>query len=375
MQVAVTRPISTRGPLSRMAGVFLYFFPCCAVVFLMSYLLMVYVDDIIDIIDIGVHRVFDLPPNHNGYSVRPWLSCGKYVTPRDAVLYSCGPAFVYWTVSFGYVLLDWYVDEHNELASWKHPHARYIPRIDYNLYKRAMRMMIVIKLTNVVALIFFILPAIRTFRMSTMCDVPELLPSPVSHFFGLLWRAPIIYLLTDVVFYWSHRLCHEVPWLYRHVHKSHHAFIETYGICASACHPIEQIFVNLNGIITPSIIVGLPFHWLTIWLCITAANSVGSHSGYHWGGAPAISSLPHDQHHKFQLCEYGVSVFCDRLFGTRYEDMLEARANRQSNNKTPEHISDEGGRVQAGSRWLSSLTGFFGGITLRLTHFSSHSSE
>lgn len=312
-----------------MREVFYYFMPRFAFVVITSYLLVAYIDEILQSVDTFFHghrsmRQFVAP----NWSVRQYLSCGKYVTPRDVIMTFSAPAIVYWVVSLFYVLLDWYVDVHQQLPLWKHHHVRYTARIDYGLYKRAIHMMMGINVVNFVTLVFISTPLVRLFRAAAMCDAPDLLPNPLLDIPGFLVRLVLVYILTDVVFYTTHRICHEVPFMYRHVHKVHHVFVETYGVCASACHPVEQILVNLNTVITPVVLLGLPYHWMTIWLCITVANTIGSHSGYSWGGKPIVASYTHDQHHKFQLCEYGINVICDRLFRTRYADMVARTAAR-----------------------------------------------
>lgn len=50
--------------------------------------------------------------------------------------------------------------------------------------------------------------------------------------------------LNELLFYLSHRLFHEVRWLYRVAHKQHHQYIGTIGFAAEYAHPLEQILAN-----------------------------------------------------------------------------------------------------------------------------------
>lgn len=48
-------------------------------------------------------------------------------------------------------------------------------------------------------------------------------------------------LLSDALFYWTHRAMHESKWLYRHIHKVHHEFKGSLSIAAEYAHPVEQV--------------------------------------------------------------------------------------------------------------------------------------
>ncbi|ETO27761.1 hypothetical protein RFI_09376 [Reticulomyxa filosa] len=139
----------------------------------------------------------------------------------------------------------------------------------------------------------------------------------------ILWfvlKIPCIVWLTDIVFYVGHRAFHLNPWLYRNCHKIHHRWVETYGCVATAAHPLEQWFVNLHTVQLPTLLMNVPFHVHTAFICYASFYTVCDHSGYWWIGRITQSGITHDFHHHFQNVEFGINSWCDRLFRTRMQD-------------------------------------------------------
>eukprot|EP01084_Bolivina_argentea_P104329 186821_1 len=64
--------------------------------------------------------------------------------------------------------------------------------------------------------------------------------APITSFYkyGICFRTLIIIIIEDFEFYWYHRLCHNIQWLFRNVHKMHH---ESYN---------------------PNVFSGISFHWI-----------------------------------------------------------------------------------------------------------------
>ena len=146
---------------------------------------------------------------------------------------------------------------------------------------------------------------------------------------GGLWRvgqnvvlpAAVVAVASDAVFYVTHRLCHEVSFLYRRVHKLHHTWVDSVGAAAVAAHPFEHWFVNLHVAHLPGIIAGVPFHWHTFWLVVASATTVYTHCGFR---LPLVAA--HDRHHHFHDCEYGADILCDRLCRTTFSDRFPKQA-------------------------------------------------
>lgn len=256
----------------------------------------------------------------------PYLSCGN-VTPAWALTLPAAGMFVYWTNSLHYLFRDIYADNHGKLNEWKHVYSekQFRVTIDYALYTKALRM-IAFELTPIGfigSLGYF--QFMRLYREEQICNA-EFFPSVTE--VGLV--KSVLYLVGlvcggDFIFYTLHRLAHEIPWVYNNVHKVHHEFVQTYGICATASHWVETVFINMSTLIVPAAVMGMPFGWALIWVCLGNFNTVNSHSGYKNGGFPLMSSRPHDEHHKYFLCEYGTDIWCDWIMGTTANDLLKKR--------------------------------------------------
>lgn len=145
----------------------------------------------------------------------------------------------------------------------------------------------------------------------------------------------LLSLSADITFYFTHRMFHESKYLYSKYHKFHHTFVNTFGMAATAAHPIEHILSNIPSIQVPPIIVGLPFGLASIFLILTEIQTVFSHSGYYgiktvlFDGGKRLSGndnntpkydVHHEFHHKFQNVEFGDGSYCDLFFKTRLKD-------------------------------------------------------
>eukprot|EP00419_Tripos_fusus_P023599 CAMPEP_0172722488 /NCGR_PEP_ID=MMETSP1074-20121228/81613_1 /TAXON_ID=2916 /ORGANISM="Ceratium fusus, Strain PA161109" /LENGTH=258 /DNA_ID=CAMNT_0013548509 /DNA_START=45 /DNA_END=821 /DNA_ORIENTATION=+ len=150
-------------------------------------------------------------------------------------------------------------------------------------------------------------------RLSWSAELP-----PLSQ---LLWLIPANALITEVLFYCSHRTLH-TPWLYRHVHKIHHEVKVPFGLCALYFHPLEHVQASVIGI-APALILGSHVAFYMLWLCVATYSVVLHHSGYDFEPYLPDSLRPfqsmtqqHDYHHAaFNKC-YGIIGVLDWLLGT-----------------------------------------------------------
>ncbi len=74
----------------------------------------------------------------------------------------------------------------------------------------------------------------------------RLVPPSVSAVVGAqpLWiQIPMAILLSDLGFYWMHRMFHAVPWLWR-FHAIHHSIEELDWLAGARIHPIDQILTK-----------------------------------------------------------------------------------------------------------------------------------
>ena len=54
-----------------------------------------------------------------------------------------------------------------------------------------------------------------------------------------------VVIVDEILFYYSHRLCHESKWMYKHIHKIHHEFQYPCGLVAAYSHPVEMLLCNV----------------------------------------------------------------------------------------------------------------------------------
>lgn len=129
------------------------------------------------------------------------------------------------------------------------------------------------------------------------------------------------FVIDDLFFYASHRLFHEIPFLYKNVHKIHHKFRTPFVLAALAIHPVEQLFQGIGFFLGPLI---MKPHLVTfwIWLVVRQASGFCDHLGYDfqftkWMYPVLGGSKFHDFHHEKNVGNFA-SVFplIDRIFGT-----------------------------------------------------------
>jgi sterol desaturase/sphingolipid hydroxylase (fatty acid hydroxylase superfamily) len=132
-----------------------------------------------------------------------------------------------------------------------------------------------------------------------------------------------ILLLSDLAFYWAHRLCHAVPALWR-FHQVHHSSEKLDWIAAHRVHPVDQIF---NGAIiaVPAILFGFSPAPLVVYALIYRWHATFLHSNVRaeFGPLKWLIASPryHHWHHADQVDAYdrnfgGQLVIFDWLFGT-----------------------------------------------------------
>mmetsp|Transcript_6733 Transcript_6733/g.13838 ORF Transcript_6733/g.13838 Transcript_6733/m.13838 type:complete len:243 (+) Transcript_6733:1-729(+) len=124
--------------------------------------------------------------------------------------------------------------------------------------------------------------------------------------------------LTEILFYYGHRLLHWPP-LYRRVHKIHHEHTAPIGLGALYFHWVEHLQTVFDAI-TPALMVGSHILLLYLWFFIATLSIVLHHSGYDWpfDSVPGFGSMAyqHDNHHKHFNKNFGVVGVMDYLHGT-----------------------------------------------------------
>ena len=141
----------------------------------------------------------------------------------------------------------------------------------------------------------------------------------------LILSVPLMMLVRDTLFYWSHRALHHTS-VFRFAHRIHHLSHTPTPLTSLSVHPAE----TLLEIILPSLVILflVPKHPLAfiLFLWIDTAYSVYGHLGIeilprrfasHWLGRWINTSVAHHYHHAAVHWNFGYYfLFWDRLMGT-----------------------------------------------------------
>lgn len=145
---------------------------------------------------------------------------------------------------------------------------------------------------------------------------------------------PASYLVTDIGYYWGHRLCHQIPFLWR-FHAIHHSAEEMDWLVNTRVHPLELVITRFT-VVVPLMALGLsrPLGSNTTGLLAAVITVIGElwtffiHANLKWrfGWIERLLSTPafHHWHHTNDGREYinknyaSMFPFVDRLFGTYY---------------------------------------------------------
>merc|ERR1712117_539511 len=132
--------------------------------------------------------------------------------------------------------------------------------------------------------------------------------------FTILWQFPLLLVIREFPFYYSHALLHH-RLFYKRFHKMHHEWTAPIAMAGVYAHPVEHVVSNLFPVALGPML--LKCHVVTAWMwyAYAVAYTVTTHSGYHlpWMMSPEY----HDYHHlKFNL-NYGTQdMFLDWFHGT-----------------------------------------------------------
>lgn len=173
-------------------------------------------------------------------------------------------------------------------------------------------------------LMFILLPAMLYLKSMIVSDHLELSftdddwPSYTTSFRDLLSLA----LLHEFLFYWTHRLMHAYPQLYKY-HKVHHEYKQNDVLAAQYFHPVDFI-LSIGGpaIITTAIVRPHSITQFQFGLWLLYAN-FDDHLGYAFPWSPvrwfpfAAGTDCHEFHHSVNMgCYSSKLIIYDVLFGT-----------------------------------------------------------
>jgi sterol desaturase/sphingolipid hydroxylase (fatty acid hydroxylase superfamily) len=136
-------------------------------------------------------------------------------------------------------------------------------------------------------------------------------------------QIPMIILLSDLGFYWTHRMFHAVPWLWR-FHAVHHSIEELDWMAAFRIHPVDQIITKGVSLV-PVATLGFSEWTIVIYVLFYQWQTVFIHANVRIGFGPLrfLFASPefHHWHHSSEReardRNFAAQLsFVDALFGT-----------------------------------------------------------
>ena len=139
---------------------------------------------------------------------------------------------------------------------------------------------------------------------------------------------PLMFIIHDTYFYWSHRIMHH-PKVFKIFHLVHHRSTNPSPWAAYAFHPLESI---IEAGIIPIFLFTIPIHslHLPVFFLLSIIYNVYGHTGYeiypggfskNWLGKWINTSVNHNLHHQYFKGNYGLYfLFWDRMMGTIRSD-------------------------------------------------------
>jgi sterol desaturase/sphingolipid hydroxylase (fatty acid hydroxylase superfamily) len=136
-------------------------------------------------------------------------------------------------------------------------------------------------------------------------------------------QVPAVIVLADLGFYWTHRMFHAVPWLWR-FHSIHHSMEELDWLAASRGHPVDQI-LTMGVALVPVFALGFSEWAIGVFAMLHQWQSVLAHSnvGVGFGPlrflfvSPEFHHWHHSNHREVRDRNFAAQLsFLDALFGT-----------------------------------------------------------
>ncbi len=136
-------------------------------------------------------------------------------------------------------------------------------------------------------------------------------------------QIPLAIVLSDLGFYWTHRMFHAVPWLWR-FHAIHHSIEELDWLAAARVHPVDQILTK-GASLVPVFALGFSEWTIGVYVLLYQWQSVLIHANvrFRFGPLRLMFASPefHHWHHSNDREARdrnfaGQLSFLDVLFGT-----------------------------------------------------------
>jgi sterol desaturase/sphingolipid hydroxylase (fatty acid hydroxylase superfamily) len=136
-------------------------------------------------------------------------------------------------------------------------------------------------------------------------------------------QIPAVIVLCDLGFYWTHRMFHAVPWLWR-FHAIHHSMEELDWLAASRGHPVDQI-LTMGVALVPVLALGFSEWAIGVFAMLHLWQSVLVHSNVRVGFgplrflfvSPEFHHWHHSNHREARDRNFAAQLsFLDALFGS-----------------------------------------------------------
>lgn len=162
--------------------------------------------------------------------------------------------------------------------------------------------------------------------------------------YGMVWfwvSIPLMIILHDAYFYWTHRAMHSAR-LYKRMHLQHHRSHNPTPFTAYNFAPAEAV---VQYLFVPLALMIVPLHGFALYIVMTIMifkNALG-HCGYEvfprsWARMPVLGWLTtvthHDMHHERANGNFGFYfTWWDRWMGTEHPDYLQRLADQEARAK------------------------------------------
>jgi len=201
--------------------------------------------------------------------------------------------------------------------------------VEYLLAVRAQKIFRRGILTDVAFLLFNVWPAavgLLLFSALATLAAAWIVPASLQSMVGdlpYLVQVPLIVLLADLGIYWSHRLLHANPILWR-IHAVHHSVEDLDWLAAVHQHPLDVIFMKGTSLL-PVLAFGFSAEAIGTYLLLLYWQSLLSHANVRISFGPLRYVLVSPEfHHWHHSCEPEARdrnfaahfAFIDLLFGS-----------------------------------------------------------
>ena len=131
--------------------------------------------------------------------------------------------------------------------------------------------------------------------------------------FQFLGAFAFMYFFGDTHFYWTHRILHAVPWLYKNVHKIHHQSFNPNPLSGLSMHWAESC-IYFSAV--PMIACFTPPYISRLLLIGLVLEPIDGHHGF--GSWNIETTYNHYIHHSKFNYNFGSSPLWDHLMGTEF---------------------------------------------------------